>query len=332
MGTFDKHTLNINYITFIVVYMKIPFIKLAAFAVLTLIFLCSCSEEGKKSATEEPPTELRLITHNVWYGFTEVPGRKDQWLDWMRKQEPDVVALQELNEYTAEKLANDAKSWGHSHSALLKTEGFPTGITSRYPITDIQRTMEGFHHGLMRVQIKGIWIYVIHLHPGDWETRYREAGLILEDIERLPADARVVLAGDFNALSPLDSTHYARTGLESFFRQRDNSEELDDNNLNGGRLDYSVIGRILDAGFTDLSYRYRPEEYNFTGSFPTSVEKEGNHGDYRRLDYVFVTENILENVTGATLVSDDTTRILSDHLPVVVDFRLEKNPNPEPLK
>jgi hypothetical protein len=34
-------------------------------------------------------------------------------------------------------------------SALLKEDGFPTGITSRYPLEDIQRIKQGFHHGLM---------------------------------------------------------------------------------------------------------------------------------------------------------------------------------------
>src|SRR6056297_2635134 len=94
-------------------------------------FLLSGSPAGAES-----PAELKVITHNVWYGFTKKgQPRHDQWLQWMAAQQPDVVALQELNGYTAEKLATDANSWGHSHSVLLKEEGFPTGITSRYPIT-----------------------------------------------------------------------------------------------------------------------------------------------------------------------------------------------------
>lgn len=307
--------------------MKLPFIRLSSTCLalaFTVLLICSCAGgEEKQDSSSDTDTTLRLITHNVWYGFTRVPDRKEQWLAWMRNRHPDVVALQELNDYTPEKLAEDAKQWGHSHSVLLKTEGFPTGITSRYPITDVRRTMEGFHHGLLRVQINGIYFYVIHLHPGDWETRYREAGLILKNIEDLPSNASVVLAGDFNALSPQDSVYYEGTGLDSFFRRRDRDADLNENNLNGNRLDYSVIDRILDAGFADLTYRYRPEEYSFTGSFPTSVEKEGDHGAKRRLDYVFVNEELLDQVTGATVVSDDTTRYLSDHLPVIAEFRLK---------
>lgn len=305
--------------------MKKPLTKLSVLVltIVPILFYFNPGIGDEKRETTNINNDLRLITHNVWYGFTKVPERKKQWLEWMRNRQPDVVALQELNEYTPEKLADDAEQWNHPHSVLLKTEGFPTGITSSYPINNVQRQMKGFHHGLLRVQIKGIYFYVIHLHPSDWQARFREAGLILEDIEKLPSDARVVLAGDFNALSSMDSMYYARTDLESFFRRRDRDADLNEHNLNRNRLDYTVIQRILDTGLSDLSYRFRPDDYTFTGSFPTSVEKEGNHGDQRRLDYIFVTENLVEKTANAAVVSNDTTRFLSDHLPVIADFRLE---------
>ncbi|MDC0285132.1 endonuclease/exonuclease/phosphatase family protein, partial [Akkermansiaceae bacterium] len=79
---------------------------------------------------------LRLLSYNVWYGFTKVPERKKNFLKWMETQNPDIVSLQELNGYTADKLKADAAAWGHRHSAILKESGFPTGITSRFPIEE----------------------------------------------------------------------------------------------------------------------------------------------------------------------------------------------------
>ncbi|MGD9329255.1 MAG: hypothetical protein PVH48_09840, partial [Cyclobacteriaceae bacterium] len=132
------------------------------FLVLILTFAISCSFSEKKNND----SEFRLMTYNVWYGFTQVPERKDQWIKWMQEQNADVVSLQELNEYTPEKLAEDASKWGHQYTELLKTDGFPTGVTSRYPIEDVQRIFEGFHHGLLRVKIEDMYFYIIHLHPG----------------------------------------------------------------------------------------------------------------------------------------------------------------------
>ena len=76
----------------------------------------------------------------------------------------------------------------------------------------------------------------------------------------------------------------------------------------------------MDFGFIDLEASSRTVNYNFTGSFPTWIEKEGEHGDQRRLDYIFATKNLVHKLIQAEIISSDTTQILSDHLPVVVNL------------
>jgi exodeoxyribonuclease-3 len=291
----------------------------------TIIVLCtfsfySCNSE-KKNANKESDN-LKIISYNVWYGFTKNPERKKDWIVWMNEQQPDIVSLQELNEYTNQKLAEDAKSYGHTYSVLLKEEGFPTGITSRYPIEDIKRIKDGFHHGLLRVRIQQIYIYVIHLHPSNWETRKNEINQILQNIEELPSGSQVLLAGDFNTFSALDSVYYSHGRLEPFFNDRDLLYE--EKNLNNGKLDYSVIQQVMDFGLIDLEASSRISTYNFTGSFPTLVEKEGEHGDQRRLDYIFASKNLANKVSKANIISTDTALVLSDHLPVVIELCLDK--------
>ena len=289
---------------------------------MLIIALCAYCCKPETKVADQPGSNYRIISYNVWYGFTKVPERKETWINWMKEQRPDIVSLQELNHYTPEQLAEDAKSYGHNYSVLLKEEGFPTGITSRYPIEDIQRIREGFHHGLLRVKIQQMYFYVIHLHPSNWETRKHEISIILEDIEQLPSHASVVLAGDFNTFSPLDSVYYAHGRLEPFFNDRD--LEYQEKNLNQGELDYAVIQQVMDFGLVDLEASLRTDSYNFTGSFPTLIEKEGEHGDQRRLDYIFVSENLADKVEAAEIIATDSTLTLSDHLPVMVDLNLGK--------
>jgi len=284
-------------------------------SVTVLAFFCATQVN---SADEKSESGFRLITYNVWYGFTKVPDRKPAYLNWMKEQAPDVVSLQELNGYTEEKLAKDAKAWGHNHSVLLKTKGFPTGLTSREPIEDIQRSFEGFHHGLLRVKIRGIYFYVIHLHPSNWQTRIRETHLILKDIATLPKGSPLILAGDFNTFSRADSKYYPHGKLEPFFSKRD--EKYGEKNLRNAKLDFSVIDQFLKSGLTDLEDSKRGADFVFTGSFPTKIEKTGDHGSQRRLDYVFATGELAGRVTRAHTVASKKTWILSDHLPVIVDF------------
>lgn len=287
--------------------------------IVLFAFFYSCNSENKH--INQKSLNLKIISYNVWYGFTKIPERKETWLAWIKEQGPDIVSLQELNEYTHQKLAEDAKSYGHTYSALLKEEGFPTGITSRYPIEDIKIITEGFHHGLLRVKIQQIYFYVIHLHPSNWKTRKNEIKLILRNIDELPSNSQVILAGDFNTFSPLDSVYYSHGRLEPFFGDRDLLYK--EKNLNNGKLDYTVIQEIMDYGLIDLEASSRISSYNFSGSFPTLVEKEGEHGDQRRLDYVFTSKNLANKITKANIIATDTTLILSDHLPVVIELCID---------
>lgn len=286
-----------------------------------LVVLCLTLTPQHSQAVENESAKLRLITYNVWYGFSKVPDRKPEYLNWMKQQAPDIVSLQELNGYTEERLAKDAAAWQHPHSALLKTKGFPTGITSRYPIEEVQRTLDGFHHGLLRVKIRGLYVYVIHLHPSNWETRVHETELILQDVASLPAGSSVILAGDFNTFSSDDAKYYRHGKLEPFFQKRD--QTYGEKNLRDGKLDFSVIDRFKAAGFVDLASSKRGPEFVFSGSFPTKIEKPGDHGDARRLDYVFAKPPLAKQVTRAEVIASEKTWILSDHLPVIVDFALQ---------
>ncbi len=278
--------------------------------VLSALGIARCS-------ADEPTMPLKVVTHNVWYGFTQKPEpRYEQWRRWMAAQSPDVVALQELNGYTPERLAADGDSWGHAHSVLLKTDGFPTGITSRYPITDVQRIREGMHHGLLRCRIRGLWFYVIHFHPSNFVRRIEEAAILQADIAGLPdTDPQIVLAGDFNGFSPADRGRYdADDKLVKFFQMLDLRDTA--RNLNAGRIDYGGIEAIERLGFVDLIARQRTAATPFVGTFPTRLVSDENHGTERRLDYIFVSPNLLPRVATAAILNDAETQTLSDHIPV----------------
>ncbi|MFO0977047.1 MAG: SMP-30/gluconolactonase/LRE family protein [Planctomycetaceae bacterium] len=280
---------------------------------------------GAEPLRQQDGQPLKIITHNVLYGFTQrTSPRYENWKAWMKSQTTDVVCLQELNEYTAEKLASDAATWGHSHSELLKTDGFPTGITSRFPISHVERIREGFHHGLLRCQIKGIWFYVIHFHPSNFARRVEEAALLAKDVCDLPErNPRIILAGDFNGFSPADKAHYDNDSqLVPFFQMLDQKNK-DARNLNDGRLDYGGLQAILDLRYIDLIDRARDPGSPFVGTFPAKLVSDENHGTDRRLDYIFVTSNLIDSVETAAILRDDVTEQLSDHIPVTVTLRLD---------
>ena len=269
-------------------------------------------------ATSVTAAPLRLVSYNVWYGFTKTPERKIAWLNWVKQQAPDVVSLQELNGYDPGKLMQDASKWGHSNVAFLSKSDFCMGLTSRQPISDVKRIVDGMHHGLLRCKVGEIYYYVIHFHPSNCVRRVAEAKRLLADAETLPTDASAVLVGDFNGFSPMDQPHYdADERIVPFFERRDN--ELGERNLFQHAIDYRGVKIFLDAGYVDLVAKHRN---TFSGSFPTRLRHGEDHGTDRRLDYVLVRPGLGGKSSSARIIRNETTAMLSDHYPVVVDFEL----------
>ena len=262
---------------------------------------------------------LKVLSYNVWYGFTKKPERKADYLAYVKELAPDVVSLQELNGYTPEKLAADAKSWGHAYSVLLKEDGFPTGLTSNRPISKVRRVLKGYHHGLLSCVTHGVHFYVIHLHPGHWEIRLREVNLLLNDLAARPADEKILLVGDFNTFSNRDKPAYdASSDMVPFFRRLDQRWKSN-RNLNDDRLDYRHLERLEGAGFADLAAAKRK---TFRGTFPTKLRAGEDNGPERRLDYVFANPVMTRACRSAQCLVNERTAMLSDHYPVSATFAL----------
>lgn len=77
----------------------------------------ACPKELKKGSIQSGEIDkternFKVITYNIWNGFDwgKDTVRRANLQLWMQNQMPDVVALQELCNYTPEKLDEDAKS------------------------------------------------------------------------------------------------------------------------------------------------------------------------------------------------------------------------------
>ena len=84
----------------------------------------------------------------------------EELTSWINSKEPDIVALQELCGYTEQKLLEDAKKWGHKYAIILKTGGYPVGLTSSKPIVLKEKVMDDLWHGMLHCKTWGIDIFV----------------------------------------------------------------------------------------------------------------------------------------------------------------------------
>lgn len=291
---------------------------LAGFAVLL-------ASEPTTSPTEP---QMRVISYNVLVGFRQAEDRRLGVARWLAAQQPDVVALLELNDYTEDRLRAEAAAWGHPHAVLLKEKGYPVGLTSRTPITEAQRVLRGFHHGLIRARTAGIVFYVVHTSPSDSAVRQREAANIVDGLPATDAEAAlpgataslaagpVIVLGDFNALSPADRDHYAAIDLLAEARER--QARLKTRNLDAqGQLDYRCIARFLDAGLVDV-VREKHADPAALKTYPTPIAEHKVLP--RRIDYLFVSPDLARTCRRADVINEAAMDGLSDHYPLVADF------------
>lgn len=267
------------------------------------------------------------MSYNIWNGFEwgRDSIRKAKCIAWIKNQEPDVLALQELCGYTEEQLRMEALQWGHEHVQLLKTEGYPTALTSNRPIQLKERIVGPFWHGLLHCETYGIDFYVVHLSPADCNIRLQEARMITQRIREDP-DRSYIILGDFNAYSPFDGSWLEKnTELRNRARQQSSEEH---SNLRLGEFDYSVISEFLALPAVDICLGKMDLQTSFTFPTPALIGKFNHTAQtvvkYRvRIDHILASPALALMCKTAKVFNQEDTHLLSDHFPVMAEFNIK---------
>jgi endonuclease/exonuclease/phosphatase family metal-dependent hydrolase len=277
---------------------------------------------------------LKVLTYNIWNGYDwgKDAGRRAEVARWIKGQGADIVALQELCNYTPGKLEEDAEVWGHPYSVLLKTTGYSVGITSSYPIEVREKILDGMHHGALHCSINGIDIFVIHFHPGEIAFRRKEAGIILGKLEPVRDRNKFYLVmGDFNCQSPFDADLYQPEGsLLTRLKERYPDKNKEEGNLSYGDLDYSVMSALLAFPLMDLCRPFTTgmeERGSFPGLILGPVHNESEEqlvSRLERIDYILASPHLSVKCTGARICNGEENHFLSDHYPVIAAFDLSE--------
>jgi len=278
---------------------------------------------------EEIPKTLRVISYNIWNGFdwSKDIDRKNKFITWVNMQQPDVLALQELCGYTKEKLKEDAQKWGHNYVEILKTSGYPVGITSNSPIEIKEKILEDMHHGALHCKIASIDFMVVHFSPFSYVKRQEEAKIILNKlVEISKSQDEYIVLGDFNSLSPFDADLYKNvpTLLPEMIASELKHTHV--RNLMNGELEYGVIGQFLGHPLIDIVQKYTLG-WNARVSCPTQVfetKKGGGRAiNSTRIDYILASPLLAKRCIDAKVINKKETFYLSDHYPIFSVFKIK---------
>lgn len=272
-------------------------LNLSVLLYFTLTLSCTSQQRAApgpgRHAVNSPDTVVRLLTYNVLTGFQKDPKQAEHFIEWVKDKGFDVIAFQELSSFTQDTLERLALRYGHPYAVLHKGNGSPIGITSRYPLTQVEKISDTMHHGCIYARTAGFHLFATHLSPFSYEKCVVEMKGILTRAAAIPSTEKVLVLGDFNSFSPEDSASYPQ------------------------KRRYGVVQSLLDNGFSDA---YRQFHHGFEPSFPTTAYAHKVKSP-TRIDYVFVNKTASHDITGAEIIKDSATARLSDHYPLMTTFK-----------
>ena len=250
--------------------------------------------------------KIKVMSYNILDGFgwgCKDTARIVRLAAWIKGQNPDILGLNELCGFNEAMLRDFARLYGHPYVAIVKEEGYPVGITSKYPLEVVARKVEGYGHGLLHCKVLGLNVLATHLNPHKREIREQETRRIVAYMHDNQLQS-CVLMGDMNAHSPFDAS----------WKDRDLG-------------DYTAISTFLAASLHDVCYMFTPDERRVT--WPTPIGVGTPKGPYlreiqERLDYIFVTDDLRESCVDAEIHNGADTEYLSDHFPVSMSLLLPK--------
>lgn len=263
---------------------------------------------------------FKILSYNVLYGLQKDSTNIDNYRKLIKKISPDIVATQEMNGWTQKTLEELAESYSHPYALQSKQDGFPVALTSKFPLVNFKKVTENMWHSFIYSKVEDLHIFVIHFSPFSYKKRLEEVDNIIAHTREIPIDEPILIMGDFNSLFQGDASNYGEKILRAAKQQEQKHAHI--RNLNEGKLDYSVLNRLLEAGFFDaLTLKNK----NFVSTIPTFKDgdgriKQSNEGNSKRIDFVFVNDTAAKRVLSSYVWKDELTHYISDHYPMYIEI------------
>lgn len=260
-------------------------------------------------------TNFKVLSYNVLKGLQGDSAIQETYVKWVKNIDPDIIAYEEMNSFTPESIEQFAARYGHPYAVISKTDGFPVALSSKYPIVNVQKVVDNMWHAYLYANINNVHVFVIHFSPFSYQKRQAEVKEVLARAALVPKNEKVMIMGDFNSLSDDDAAMYN----EEFILSQKEKEEKQSHirNLNNGKIDYTVVGAVKEAGYKDALRLFHTD---FQKSCPT--RKYGSKFP-KRIDYMWINPKLVKSVKAANIIYDDVTDRISDHYPVLVTFDLQ---------
>lgn len=254
---------------------------------------------------------MRIASWNV----NSIRARHDLFLEWIKRDAPDVVCLQETKVVDDDFPTDELVRLGYAVAMAGQKTYNGVAIVSRLPMRDVKVGLADdaadADRRLIAATIRGVRVLSAYIPNGksltspSFNEKLRWLGRLRETLERTtrPVDP-IALCGDFNV---------AREDRDVWAPERMRGE------LHFHPAEHAALDHLLAYGLSDAFRLHHAEAGHFSWwDFRTLGFQKGQG---LRIDYVFLSAPLVPRCTAAMI--DVQTRAAtkpSDHAAVIVDL------------
>lgn len=247
---------------------------------------------------------MKIATWNV----NGIRARQAQFLEWIERDRPHIVCLQELKAAPAQlaaELCDLAGHWCYWHGARaysgvglhVRKDAFPDPPSFSHPEFDQENR-------IVEARLGNLVVVSVYVPNGgkDYPAKLEFLKAMREYVRQIHDSGRqLVLCGDLN-VARTDMDVHPKERKPNLIGQRPEERELLESIIGQGLVD---VGRALDPDNENL----------FTWWAPWRNLRQRNIG--WRLDYVLASESLARRAASCPVLKEVGT---SDHAPVVAEF------------
>lgn len=231
------------------------------------------------------------------------------YLSWFSQTNADIICLQEIkvdNGQIPFSLANIENYFFYCNPAIKKGYGGVAFYTKTKPLRIVQSIgverfdREGRFLQLDYPDFKLINFYLPLGHgEGNYDYKLSVYDLLLTYLEKIKNE-KVIVVGDFNiAHEEIDVAH----------------PEKKKNNIKFTPKERKCLDKIIDFGFMDSFRVVNPDSRSY--SYVSYRKKMKREDVGWRLDYIFLSRSLKNNLKSATIFPDQMN---SDHCPIGIEI------------
>ena len=247
---------------------------------------------------------MKITTWNV----NGIRAREAQVREWIEREQPDIVCLQEIKAAMDQvpaslcALEGYACYWhggkGYSGVGLhVRQDRFPTPPVFSHPPFDME-------HRIVAADLGGLTVASVYVPNGgkDYDAKLKFFEALVHFAESFhAAGTPLVICGDLNIAREDRDIH---------------PKERKPNQIGARREERELFARLLGAGLVDVGRALDPDNDNlFSWWAPWRNMKQRNIG--WRIDYVLASTTLASRATASTVAREFGT---SDHGPLSVVF------------